>query len=208
MFFPIVIAVLVCYLLGNLNGAVSISNIFCHKDIREQGSGNAGLTNFLRVFGAGSAFLVAMIDIIKAVLACFAGSLLLEPYGYGREGMMLGAVCVCLGHDFPALLGFRGGKGALSTLAAVAVIDWRCAVIGFAVFALTVLISKYVSLGSILAALTLAIYMVVVYRTQPLLMAGGILLAVMIIFMHRANIKRLASGKENKLSVKKEKKSE
>ena len=205
MWFPILITILVGYLLGNLNGAFNISLLISNEDVRKKGSGNAGLTNFVRNFGTGSAALVALVDVLKTVLACFVGKLLLKPYGYELEGMMLGAVAVSLGHDFPALLGFRGGKGILSGLAVAIVIDYRCALIILAVFVIAVAISKYVSLGSVLAALAFSACFVIFHHTSPFVMIGGVFLGLLAVYMHRANIKRLLSGTENKFSFGKKK---
>ena len=201
MWLPILITVLVSYLLGNLNGAFNVSLLISNEDVRKKGSGNAGLTNFIRNFGLGSAALVALVDIAKAVLSCLLGMLLLKPYGYGLEGMMLGAVAVSLGHDFPALLGFRGGKGILSGFAIALTIDYRCALIIAAVFAFTVVISKYVSLGSILGAAMFCVSFLVFHHDAPFVAAGGVFLGLLAIFMHRTNIKRLLSGTENKVGA-------
>lgn len=205
MWFPIVITLLVSYLLGNLNGAFNISLLISDEDVRKKGSGNAGLTNFVRNFGLGSAALVALVDVLKTVLACLLGKLLLAPYDYALEGMMLGAVAVSLGHDFPALLGFRGGKGILSGFAIAIVIDYRCALIIAIVFTVAVIVSKYVSLGSVLAALAFSVCFVVFHHTTPFVMIGGVFLGLLAVYMHRANIKRLLSGTENKVSFGKKK---
>ena len=133
MWFAVVLTVLTGYMLGNLNGAVSMSNLLAKKDVREQGSGNAGLTNFLRMFGPGSALLVVCIDMLKAVVACLVGKYLLAPYGYGFEGVLIGGWAVILGHDFPALLGFHGGKGVLSGVTVALVADWRLGLLALAV---------------------------------------------------------------------------
>ena len=125
MWFAIVITVLVGYLLGNLNGAVCMSNLLANEDVRNQGSGNAGLTNFIRNYGAASSISVILIDGVKAALACLAGGLMLAPYGMYTEGLAIGGLAVMLGHDFPALLGFRGGKGILSGCVIAFTIDWR-----------------------------------------------------------------------------------
>ena len=109
----ILITALVSYFLGNHNGAICVSAML-HDDVRSHGSGNAGLTNFIRSYGAGRSAMVIAIDVGKAVLACLLGALVFEPYGLRLEGMTLAGVCVMLGHDFPALQGFRGGKGILS----------------------------------------------------------------------------------------------
>lgn len=201
MWLPILITVLVSYLLGNLNGAFNVSLLIADQDVRKKGSGNAGLTNFIRNFGLGSAALVALVDVIKAVLSCLLGMLLLKPYGYALEGMMLGALAVSLGHDFPALLGFRGGKGILSGFAIAIVIDYRCALIIAAVFAVTVAVSKYVSLGSILAAAAFCVSFIVFHHNAPFVMFGGVFLGLLAIYMHRTNIKRLLKGTENKIGA-------
>ena len=113
MWFRILITALVCYFLGNHNGAICVSAML-HDDVRTHGSGNAGLTNFIRNYGAGRSLLVIAIDVGKAVLACLIGGMMFAPYGYELEGRVLGGLCVMLGHDFPALQSFRGGKGILS----------------------------------------------------------------------------------------------
>ena len=153
MWFPVLITVITGYLLGNLNGAVCMSTLISHDDVRTHGSGNAGLTNFIRSYGAASSILVVLIDFLKAVVACLVGQLLLTPYDMALEGVMIGAAAVSLGHDFPALLGFKGGKGILCGLAIAVVADWRCALFILALFAVAVLITRYVSLGSVLGAL-------------------------------------------------------
>ena len=202
MWLPIVITILTGYLLGNLNGAVSISVLFGNDDVRSHGSGNAGLTNFIRSYGIAQSGLVILIDMIKAVLACFVGRLIL-PAEYAMEGAMLGAVAVSLGHDFPALLGFRGGKGILCALAVTLALDWKIALLCLALFIVIVLITKYVSLGSVLAAICLAALFVVFHNDRPLVMAGGVVLSALAIFMHRGNIVRLCKGTERKISLRK-----
>ena len=206
MWLPVLITVLTGYLLGNLNGAVSMSTLLSHEDVREHGSGNAGLTNFTRTFGPAKAVLVLLIDMTKTILACFVGKLLLEQYGYGQEGLMLGALAVSLGHDFPALLGFHGGKGILCGLAIAICADWRIAVIILIVFGVTVAISKKVSLGSILAAAAYAISFGVLHRDNIFVAVCGILIGLFAIFMHRSNIARLIKGTEKDMSFGKDKK--
>lgn len=203
MWFPILITALTGYLLGNLNGAVLMSNLFAHEDIRSKGSGNAGLTNFVRNYGKTGALLVILIDAAKTVLACLLGGLLLEPYGLQNEGKMLGALFVSLGHDFPALLGFRGGKGSLSGLMIALCVDWRCAVLILGIFILCVVLTRYVSLGSTLGALGFSAFFGILYTHQPIVMAIGIFLGLLVVFMHRSNIARLFKGTERKFYLKK-----
>ena len=203
MWFPILITVLAGYLLGNLNGAVCMSTLLSHDDVRTHGSGNAGLTNFIRSYGAASSVLVVLIDFVKAVIACLVGQLLLTPYNMALEGVMIGAAAVSLGHDFPALLGFKGGKGILCGLAIALVADWRCALIILAIFAIAVVITRYVSLGSVLGALGLGIFFAVVYFDRPVVAILGGCIGALAVFMHRGNIVRLIKGTERKFGSKK-----
>ncbi len=202
MWYPILITALVGYLLGNLNGSVAISAM-SHDDIRSHGSGNAGLTNFFRTFGGWKTALVALIDCSKAVLACLVGGLLLKPYNLYQEGLMIGAIAVSLGHDFPALLGFKGGKGILCGITIAAIIDWRIALIIFAVFLLLYAITRYVSLGSVCGALALSVCFCIFHRNNLLLMLGGIFLGLLAVYMHRTNIARLLKGTESRVYLKK-----
>jgi len=200
-----IIAALAAYLLGNLNGAVCVSAIIAHDDVRSHGSGNAGLTNFIRNYGAGKALYVILIDGGKAVISCLNAGLMLEPFGYWAEGMMLGGVCVILGHAFPALLGFRGGKGILSGFAVALAIDWRIAAIILGVFALAYLTTGYVSLGSILGATMFAVGFIIFHHKEPLVMAGGIFIGVFAVLLHHGNILRLIKGQERKTDLFKKK---
>ena len=200
MVYSVVIAILVSYLLGNLNGAVCISALM-HDDVRTHGSGNAGLTNFIRNYGAGRAFYVIAIDAGKAYLACLCSGLLLEPYGFGLEGVMVGGMAVMLGHDFPALLGFKGGKGILSGLFIALAADWRIALLILAVFALAYLTTQYVSLGSVLGCVFFAVGFVIWHHDNLLVMLLGILMGALATFMHRENIKRLLKGTERKTNL-------
>ena len=206
MWFRVLLTVVVGYLLGNLNGAFLMSKLLTHEDIRNSGSGNAGLTNFMRKFGPSSGIWVLGIDIAKTVLACLLGRFLFAPLGYALVGLMLGAVAVSLGHDFPALLGFHGGKGIVCGFAIAVVADWRCALIIVAMFAISLYTTRYVSLSSILGAVGFCLSFAVLHWHQPLVAAMGVLIGLLAIFMHRANIKRLLAGTEKKATFSKFKK--
>ena len=207
MWIPILITILVSYLLGNLNGAICMSKLLEKDDVRNHGSGNAGLTNFLRSYGGWKTLLVVLMDMGKAVIACLFGRYMFEGLGYGLEGAMLAAVAVSLGHDFPALLGFRGGKGILCGSTVALVLDWRVAVILLAIFAIVFALTRYVSLSSILAAVGFCVGFCVFHWDHPWVAAGGVFLGMLAIVMHHANIVRLCKGTENKFSIhKKEKK--
>ena len=201
MFLRVLIAALTAYLLGNLNGAVCVSALIAHDDVRSHGSGNAGLTNFIRNYGTASAALVIAIDAGKAAVACWACGMMLDPVGYGLEGLILGGLCVFLGHIFPALLGFKGGKGILSGCVVAFIIDWRVGLILLASFALVYGLTKYVSLASVLGALAFGIAFILLHRDNTLVMLGGVLMSGLAIFMHRGNIARLLRGEERKTDL-------
>ena len=201
MWYRVVIAALGSYLLGNLNGAVIVSRVMAHEDVRSHGSGNAGLTNFIRNYGVRTAALVILIDVGKAVAACLLGQALLSPLGYAKEGQMLGAACVLLGHIFPALLGFKGGKGILSGFTIALMVDWRIGLLIFLTFAVAYGLTQYVSLGSVLAAAMFGVGFILFYRQQPVIMWTALLLAALVIFMHRGNIQRLLRGEERKTNL-------
>ena len=202
----IVLAVLAGYFLGNLNGAFIMYRLLTHEDIRKSGSGNAGLTNFMRNFGPSKGIWVLVIDIAKAVLACLLGKLLLAPLGMGQLGLMIGALAVSIGHDFPVLLGFHGGKGIVCGFAVALCVDWRCALIIVVIFAISLAITRYVSLSSILGALGFCVSFLVLHWHEPIVAAFGVVIGLLAIFMHRANIKRLLSGTEKKATFSKFKK--
>ena len=200
MWVSIAVAIFVGYLLGNINGAVVVSGMM-HDDVRKHGSGNAGLTNFIRNYGAGRSLLVILIDAGKAVLGCLIGGMLLRVYGRFQEGTALGGAAVMLGHTYPALLGFRGGKGILSGLFIALMIDWRIAVIILAVFAVAYFATRYVSLGSVLAAAAFAVSFAVFHSDNRTVMLCGIFMSALAVFMHRQNIVRLLTGQERKTNL-------
>jgi glycerol-3-phosphate acyltransferase PlsY len=206
MWLPIVITTVVSYLLGNLNGAICMSKLLEKDDVRNHGSGNAGLTNFLRSYGGWKTLLVVLMDMGKAVIACLFGRYMFERLGYGLEGAMLAAVAVSLGHDFPALLGFRGGKGILCGFTVALMLDWRVALILLGIFAVVFVLTRYVSLSSILAAAGFCVAFCVFYWDRPLIAAGGVFLGALAIVMHKANIVRLLNRTENKFSIRKKEK--
>ena len=195
-----VITVITGYLLGNLNGAVCVSKVM-GDDVRTHGSGNAGLTNFIRNYGAGRSFAVILIDSGKAVAACLVGGLLLKQYLGYQAGAALGGAAVMLGHVLPLFLGFHGGKGILSGFFIALMLDYRIALLILAVFAAAYLITWYVSLGSVLAAAAFGIGFIVFYFDNSVVMVCGIFMSLLAIFMHRQNILRLLKGEERKTNL-------
>lgn len=186
------------YLLGGINGAILLSKLVEKDDVRRHGSGNAGFTNFFRNYGKRTSLLVILIDAAKAAASCLLGGWLLEKYGLQTEGMLLGGLAATLGHDFPAFLGFRGGKGIVCGFATALVTDWRVGLILFAVFALVYFLTHYVSLASVLCALGFFVSFWLFYPGRPFVLILSGCLSALAIFLHRENIGRLVRGQERK----------
>ena len=201
MWYPILITVLVSYVLGNLNGAVLMSNLLAHEDVRTHGSGNAGLTNFARNYGGIGSLGVILVDGGKAVLACLLGGLLLEQHIGQVAGMAIGGLALMVGHDFPALLGFKGGKGILSGCLIAFVVDWRIGLLILGIFALLYFLTSYVSLGSVLAGIAFGVGFIVFHQDNLIVMLCGAAMSVLVVFMHRENIARLLKGEERKTNL-------
>ena len=202
MVLSVILAFVIAYLLGNLNGAVVVSRLVAHEDVRTKGSGNAGLTNFTRNYGSGTSVFVILIDVGKAVEACLIGGLMMKQYGYYTEGVALGALGVILGHDFPALLGFKGGKGILSGVTVALMMDWRLGLLVFSIFLAAYLLTKYVSLGSVLSSGSFGFFYAWVHWGEGLFpIAVGFFLSGLIVWMHRGNIVRLVKGEERKTNL-------
>lgn len=214
---------LVAYLLGSVNSAIIVGKL--HKiDIREHGSGNAGLTNTLRVLGKKAAVCVLLGDILKAVIAIgiamiFAPSI---SIGYiinnGEETQIvkrlidittqLAGIAVVLGHIFPVYYKFKGGKGVLTSITVMFMINWQISLMCLLIFIIIVALTRYVSLGSIIAALAFPLIVLVSDKIPFLedsinILYFSAILAAIVIVKHRTNIVRLIKHEENKLSFKK-----
>lgn len=187
------------YLLGSLSFAIIVSKLTLGKDIRNYGSGNAGLTNAYRTMGAKKTLLVLLGDIAKGAAAVSIGMVLAGPVGKLTAGIF-----VILGHMFPLYFGFKGGKGVLVGAVMLAFFDWRVFGIAFVLFLLSVIVTKWISLGSILGAVSFPITTWVFY-CDPVLTAMALGMAAVVVFMHRSNIGRIIRGKENKFSFKSKK---
>ncbi len=209
---PIVLAVLLCivggaiaYFLGSLNFAVIISKLKFHEDIRKYGSGNAGMTNMLRTYGKSAAAFTLLGDAAKAAISVLIGTMLC-----GEAGAYIAGLCCTLGHSFPIYYGFKGGKGVVVTATVILCLDWLAFVVLFAIFVLIVASTKFLSLGSIMGML---LYPMMLNRLYPYTHGGmsegaapaiiSVLNTVLVIWLHRENIKRLWNGTENKFSLKK-----
>lgn len=214
-FVIVAFTVIMSYLLGSISSAVIISRLMGARDIREEGSGNAGATNMLRVHGKGAGALTLVCDVLKGVLAVGIAMLFEQwlekavPNSYFAGGLAyIAGVFVALGHDFPIFFGFHGGKGVATSLGAVLMINWQIAVIVLIAALAVMLISRYVSLGSISAAviypvLTLG-FMLGKGDFNIISLVSAIVMAVLLIAKHHANISRLRRGCESKLFSKKD----
>ena len=207
---PAILTAVIAYFCGRFNGAVIVSKYILHDDIRTHGSGNAGLTNFFRTFGGPLTFAVILCDVLKAVIAILAGSFLVGALIVDDAPVLVmakyWAACFCLlGHMFPCMFGFKGGKGILSGGTIAIMLDWRLALLVWGGFILLVALTRFVSLGSVFAAAAFPVGTWFFVSRDPAIMAMAVFLGVLIIWMHRANITRLLTGKENKLSFHKKK---
>ena len=189
----------ISYFLGGLNGAILISKYCFKDDIRNHGSGNAGLTNFLRSFGKQYAAPVIALDVLKMVAAVVVTCLFM---GWTPEAKLWGGICCVLGHTFPALYKFKGGKGILSSGTLLIMLDWRVALVAWGTFLLLVVLTRYVSLGSVLCSVTAPISMLIFYPGHWFAFVLVFLIASLVIWCHRSNVVRLLKGTESKFTIK------
>mgnify|MGYP003371840645 CR=1 FL=1 len=209
MAFNIVVAI-IAYLIGSINFSVIFSKKMAGFDIREKGSGNAGTTNMLRSVGKKAAAITLICDILKGVVAILIAMFISWAFKVENASLLvqIAGIAVVLGHTFPIFFGFKGGKGVATALGILLMSNWQigliCLVFGVVLIALT----RMVSLGSCAAAvlfpvLTLFINEHYIVSQGSSYLIFSIILAVIVLFNHRSNIKRILSGKENKISFKK-----
>lgn len=210
-----VLSVVIAYLLGSISFAIVISKLFMKKDVREMGSGNAGTTNVLRTGGFKLGAITFLGDVLKGFLSCLIGKNVFKAvFENGDEWAVYGAficgIACMLGHVFPIFFQFKGGKGIATSVGIFFVCCWPAILIGLAVFALGVWITKIVSISSMLSAVTVVIFtMVFSYINAPALFWPQVLLAslmcILVFIKHSENIKRLLNGTEKKLTIRKDK---
>mgnify|MGYP001623775328 FL=1 len=195
---------LVAYLIGSISFAIIFSKKFAGFDVRERGSNNAGTTNVLRTVGKKAAALTLICDILKGVVAVLLAMLASNIWQEADGELLkyLAGLMAIIGHTFPVYYGFKGGKGVATSLGVLLVVNPQIGIICL-VFALIIMIAtRMVSLGSVLAATLfpiLTVFMVDSFSAKVI----SILIALLVIFNHRSNIKRLKNGTENKISFKK-----
>ena len=207
----VVIAALQAYLLGSINFAVIFTNIFTKKDVRDFGSGNAGMTNVLRVAGPLPGILTFLCDAAKGAIACYIGrhiifSYLFENFPELREvylpiygALICGFFCM-IGHVFPAFFQFKGRKAVAVSVGIFAIVDWRCISVALAVFVIILLITRIISISSLLATASMPVCVYLFPRNTGEKVWISVLLtlamALIIYLKHIENIKRLILGQE------------
>lgn len=205
-----IIIAIIAYVIGSINFSVLISKKMAGFDVREKGSGNAGTTNMLRSVGKKAAVITLVCDILKGVIAVLI-AVIVGKFVKNIDRALLtqiAGILVVLGHTFPIFFEFKGGKGVATSLGVIMIINWKIGLICL-IFAIAIMaFSKMVSMGSVGAAILFPVLTLFI-DTNFIVEASGmkyfifsIILAAIVIFNHRANIKRIANGTENKLSFK------
>ena len=208
-----IIMAIIAYLIGSINFSVIISKKMAGFDVREKGSGNAGSTNVLRTVGKKAALLTLVCDILKGVVSVLVALLVGIIAGETANKAILveiAALAVVIGHTFPVFFQFIGGKGVATSLGVILIVNWKIGLICL-VFALAIMaVGRMVSLGSISASVLFAVLTIFIRDSyiggvefEFSFIIFGILLAALVIFNHRSNLKRILAGTENKLSFKK-----
>lgn len=202
-----ILVAIIAYAIGSINFSIIFSKKFAGFDVREKGSGNAGTTNMLRSVGKGLAALTLLCDILKGIAA------VLVALGIGKIAkdikpeilVQLAGFFAVVGHTFPVYFGFKGGKGVATSLGLLLLINWQIGLICLVFALLVMILTRMVSLGSIMAALlfpVLTIFITEHYIVEGNYIIFGIAMAIFVIFNHRSNLKRIYKGEENKLSFK------
>lgn len=205
------LTVLISYLIGSVNSAITICRIIKKDDIRKYGSGNAGLTNVLRVYGKGPATVTLLCDLAKGVIAVVLCRVLVTDVlhvTFFDNRLFIGYVAglfVMLGHIFPVFYKFHGGKGVLIAATTLIAIDPLTCLFSVLVFAIILAVTKYVSVGSICAAFSYPLFTIITQSLRNMTgvwqnAAMALVIAFLITYMHKPNIKRLKAGTENKFS--------
>ena len=189
-----IIAILIVgYLLGSVSVAVIVSKYLFKSDVREQGSHNAGSTNMARVYGTGAGLLTFAGDVLKTVFAMLFGRLLL-----GEMGFAMGGIACIVGHCFPVFFGFKGGKAVAVSGGIAIMLGWQYALSLIGLFLIIAVITRYVSLGSLIAVVMIIPALIIFGGYGPWVYLLGIVMIVSVWYMHRGNIKRLLTGTESK----------
>ena len=205
-----VITAIISYLIGSINFSVILSKKIAGFDVREKGSGNAGSTNMLRSVGKKAATLTLICDILKGVVAILIAMLIGWIFNVENKSLLvqISGIAVVIGHTFPIFFGFKGGKGVATSLGILIMTNWQIGLICLVFGIVLIILTRMVSLGSCTAAVLFPVLTLFITENYIVTQGSGyfiysIILAVIVLFNHRSNIKRILEGKENKISFKK-----
>lgn len=200
-----IFCVLFAYLAGSWNPAITLSKRVLGKDIRTVGSGNPGTTNVQRVMGNKYAAINATLDLGKTMVAILLAQLLCEGFDFqaGLVVRLVAGTAAVIGHIWPVWYGFRGGKGVMTGATTALFFHPLMFLACITVFAVTVALTRYISLGSILGNLTFPVLLLIFYPGATVLNIMGVLIPLIVVVKHRSNIIRLFNGTENKIRFKK-----
>ena len=205
-----VITAIIAYLIGSVNFSVILSKKMAGFDVREKGSGNAGTTNMLRSVGKKAAALTLICDVLKGVVAILIAMFIGWAFKVENQSLLvqIAGIAVVLGHTFPIFFGFKGGKGVATSLGILVMSNWQIGLICLVFGVLLIALTRMVSLGSCAAAVLFPVLTLFITDNYIVSQGSGyliysIILAVIVLFNHRSNIKRIMAGKENRISFKK-----
>ncbi len=201
------LSIVFAYLLGSIPTSIWVGKIFYNVDVRDYGSGNAGATNTFRVLGAKAGFPVFIIDLLKgygAVRLLYLTDFYIPETGHFVNFQLALGLVAMIGHIFPIFASFKGGKGVATLTGVVLALHPLATLFTFLVFMVTLLISKYVSLSSMVAAFTFPFILIFAFSsTTPSLIVFSMLIAILMLFTHQKNIERLLKGEESRFKIKK-----
>ena len=207
MMIACIIVAIIAYLIGSINFSVILSKKMAGFDVREKGSGNAGTTNMLRTVGKKAAAITLICDILKGVVSILIAMVIGKIVQGSNVALLvqIAGVAVILGHTFPVFFKFKGGKGVATSLGVLIMSNWQIGLICLVFALILMMLTKMVSVGSIAAAIlypVLTLFIPQNYIAEGHYLIYSIILAVLIVFNHRENVKRLLKGTENKISFK------
>ena len=205
-----VITGIIAYLIGSVNFSVILSKKMAGFDVREKGSGNAGTTNMLRSVGKKAAALTLVCDVLKGVIAILIAMFIGWAFKIENQSLLvqIAGIAVVIGHTFPIFFGFKGGKGVATSLGILIMSNWQIGLICLVFGVLLIALTRMVSLGSCSAAVLFPVLTLFITDNYIVSQGSGyliysIILAVIVLYNHRSNIKRIMAGKENRISFKK-----
>lgn len=209
-----IVMAVIAYLIGSISFSVIISKKMAGFDVREKGSGNAGSTNMLRSVGKKAAAITLLCDVLKGVVAILIAVLLGNIFKDSNKELLLqiAGIAVVLGHTFPIFFGFKGGKGVATSLGILLMSNWQIGLICLVFGVVLIILTRMVSLGSCMSAILFPVLTLFIDENYTVLTESkngnvyfiySVIMAIIVLYNHRSNIKRILNGTENKISFKK-----